>query len=260
MTDILKTIITAKRQEIAAKAALGLYDTIIESAAACTHEVISMSRALAASQSGIIAEFKRRSPSKGDIHPAADVASVVPAYENSEAAACSILTDTRFFGGSLNDLALARSLTRLPLLRKDFIIDERQIFEARAFGADAVLLIAAALSFDEICRFTNTAHSLGLEVLLELHDESELDRLVATVDMVGINNRNLSTFATDTKASVRMASSLPDSMVKVAESGITDMKEVSHLRKAGYRGFLIGETFMKHDNPGHALKSFINEH
>ncbi len=259
MTDILKTIIACKRQEIAAKASLGLYDNIAQSAAACPHTVISMSKALAASTTGIIAEFKRRSPSKGDIHPSADVSLIIPAYENCGATACSILTDTRFFGGSLSDLVLARSLTRMPLLRKDFIVDERQIFEARIFGADAILLIAAALSFDEICRFTTTAHSLGLEVLLELHDESELDRFVPTVDMVGVNNRNLSTFATDTAISARMAAALPDNIVKVAESGLTDMKEVSKLRNAGYRGFLIGETFMKHDNPGQALKSFIDE-
>ncbi len=144
------------------------------------------------------------------------------------------------------------------MLRKEFIVDSCQIFEARIYGADAILLIASILSFNDIVKFTDTAHQLGMEVLLELHDMDELDRFNPEVDMVGINNRNLSTFVTDTDVSLRMASALPDDIVKVAESGLSSIAEIHRLRDAGYRGFLIGETFMKHQHPGNALKDFIN--
>ncbi len=208
----------------------------------------SMSRALTQSPTGIIAEFKRRSPSKGDIHPMAMVSEVIPSYTRAGASACSILTDTPYFGGALTDLAVARTLTDIPLLRKDFIISEFQIAEAAGHGADAILLIAAALSLDEITRLTDYAHSMNLEVLIELHSAEE---------MAGINNRNLSTFHTDPGLSLTLARMLPDNVVKIAESGLTSIDEVNRLRDAGYRGFLIGETFMRHTDPGRALSDFL---
>lgn len=217
-----------------------------------------MSRTLAGSPTGIIAEFKRRSPSKGEIHPMAMVDKVIPAYTEAGASACSILTDTPYFGGALTDLAMARSLTNIPLLRKDFIVSRYQIREATLYGADAILLIASALDRNEIEKFTDYAHSLNLEVLLELHSLDEINKFYPEVDMVGVNNRDLTTFHTDPALSLSIANELPDNIVKIAESGLTSMREVNRLRDAGYRGFLIGETFMRHRDPGLALHNFLN--
>ncbi len=257
MATILDKIVENKRREVDTKSAADM-EAIVLLGSSSAHPVLSMSRNLAKSGTGIIAEFKRRSPSKGDIHAGALVNEVVGGYEKNGASACSILTDTVFFGGALTDLCVARQAVRLPLLRKDFIVSEYQIYEARAYGANAILLIAAVLSFDEIIRFTHVAHSLQLEVLLEMHSREELDRFNPEVDMVGINNRNLATFVTDPALSLIMAKELPEDVVKVAESGLTSMVEVRKLRDAGYRGFLIGETFMKTGNPGETLKQFIN--
>ena len=218
---------------------------------------VSMAEALRKSDTGIIAEFKRRSPSKGDIHPMASVSEIVPAYFTHGATAVSVLTDTRFFGGASLDLLMARELTQGPLLRKDFVVCERQIHEAKALGADAILLIAACTSKSKVREYTETAHSVGLEVLLEIHNEKELDCYFDGVDMVGVNNRDLTTFNVDTSLSVKVANYLPENVVKVAESGLTDFKEIAQLRKIGYRGFLIGETFMKVKHPALALEKFI---
>ena len=216
----------------------------------------SMRAALEGSDSGIIAEFKRKSPSKGWLHPGANVREVLPAYEKNGASACSVLTDSHFFGGSLGDLANARKVVDLPLLRKDFIISSYQLYQARAMGADAVLLIAACLTPEECLSLAETAHVLSLEVLLEIHSESELDHLNPYVDMIGVNNRNLGSFHTDVENSFRLAEKLPKEILKVSESGISDPILIGRLRKAGYKGFLIGETFMKEENPGDALASF----
>lgn len=258
MDSILNAIVDNKRREIEARAMLGIYDKALSHAQKSAYTPVSMSRNIIDNEFGIIAEFKRRSPSRGDIHPGAVADVIVKGYTESGAAACSILTDTVYFGGALSDLALARKSTSLPLLRKEFIVDTCQIFEARQYGADAILLIASILSFNDIVKFTDTAHQLGMEVLLELHDMNELDRFNPEVDMVGINNRNLSTFVTDTDVSMQMASALPDDIVKVAESGLSSISEIHRLRDVGYRGFLIGETFMKHQHPGKALKDFIH--
>lgn len=258
MDSILNAIVDNKRREIEAKAMLGIYDKALSNAQKSAYTPVSMSRNIIDNEFGIIAEFKRRSPSRGDIHPGAVADVIVKGYTESGAAACSILTDTVYFGGALSDLALARKSTSLPLLRKEFIVDSCQIFEARLYGADAILLIASILSFNDIVKFTDTAHQLGMEVLLELHDMDELGRFNPEVDMVGINNRNLSTFVTDTDVSLQMASALPDDIVKVAESGLSSIAEIHRLRDVGYRGFLIGETFMKHQHPGKALKDFIH--
>lgn len=259
MNDILRLIVENKRREVAALNTRGGNRFTELMPHMFLNPPVSMSRAIKESATGIIAEFKRRSPSKGEIHPLALVNEIVPAYEDAGAAACSVLTDTVYFGGALSDLSLASTLTRLPLLRKDFIIDERQIYEARIFGASAILLIAAVLSFDEIVRFTSLAHSLGMEVLLEIHSVDELDRLSPDVDMIGVNNRDLTSFNTDTATSLDLISSLPAGMVKIAESGISSPAQLRSLRETGYDGFLIGERFMRHDNPGNALKEFINE-
>ena len=254
MANILDEIIANKRREIDAemKRIGGIPDI------SGSMMPPSMKSALINSQTSIIAEFKRRSPSKGEIHPKAMVNDIIPGYEQAGAAACSVLTDTPYFGGSLTDLAVASSLVAMPLLRKDFTVSEFQIAQARLYGASAVLLIAAVLSTEEMQRFTQYAHANGLEVLVEVQNVAELDKLPTDADMVGGNNRDLTTFRTDPDLSLHIASLLPDNAVKVAESGRTSVTEVNRLRDAGYRGFLIGETFMRHDHPADALRRFLN--
>ena len=237
----------------------------------------SMKRALASSPAGIIAEFKRRSPSKSWIYETAKADEIPAAYEAAGASAISILTDAKFFGGSLRDIRTARPLVDIPILRKDFIIDEYQLLQARIAGADAVLLIAACLTQEECADLTARAHALGLEVLLEIHSPRELAYISKDVDMVGVNNRNLGTFVTDVENSFRIAGQLrqtiadarnvPDAQgssdtpqnlpLLVSESGISHPETICRLRTAGFRGFLIGETFMKTPQPGDALKGFI---
>ena len=219
----------------------------------------SMKRALAQSSTGIIAEFKRKSPSKGWINKDASPEEVTAAYAANGASALSILTDTPFFGGSLKDLRDARPGVNIPILRKDFIIDEYQLYQAKIVGADAILLIAAALEKEECAFLAGKAHELGLEVLLEIHSEKELEYVNSTIDMVGVNNRNLGTFVTDIENSFRLASALPKDTLLVSESGISSPDTVKRLRQAGFRGFLIGENFMKTDNPGKALGEFIKQ-
>ena len=243
----------------------------------------SMKRALASSPAGIIAEFKRRSPSKGWIYKTAKADEIPAAYEAAGASAISILTDEKFFGGSLRDIRTARPLVDIPILRKDFIIDEYQLLQAHIAGADAVLLIAACLTQEGCADLTAQAHALGLEVLLEIHSPRELAYISKDVDMVGVNNRNLGTFVTDVENSFRIAGQLrqtiagvrnisdarnvPDAQdssdtprnlpLLVSESGISHPETICRLRTAGFRGFLIGETFMKTPQPGDALKGFI---
>lgn len=218
-----------------------------------------MSESIRKNPGGIIAEFKRRSPSKGDIAPMADVARIVPQYVEAGAAACSILTDTRFFGGSNADLAVAQTLAHeTPLLRKDFIVSSVQIEEARALGASAILLIAAILSAKELSEFNDRAHKYRMEALVEIHDLKELDKLSFTPDMLGVNNRNLSSFHTDVAHSFELVKSLPKDTLLVAESGIKTPDDLKRLRDAGFSGFLIGEAFMSSPNPGEILKQFIN--
>ena len=243
----------------------------------------SMKCALASSPAGIIAEFKRRSPSKGWIYETAKADEIPAAYEAAGASAISILTDAKFFGGSLRDIRTARPLVDIPILRKDFIIDEYQLLQARIAGADAVLLIAACLTQEECADLTARAHALGLEVLLEIHSPRELAYISKDVDMVGVNNRNLGTFVTDVENSFRIAGQLRQTIADacnisdarnvpnaqgssdtprhlpllVSESGISHPETICRLRTAGFRGFLIGETFMKTPQPGDALKGFI---
>ncbi|MDR1524820.1 MAG: indole-3-glycerol phosphate synthase TrpC [Tannerella sp.] len=265
--DILETIVANKRREVARQKEAVPLDFLLDSGAQrLIAPVCSMKRSLEASPSGIIAEFKRRSPSKGWLYPAAKVEDVVPAYEKGGASACSILTDSDFFGGSFGDLRRARSLVKLPLLRKDFIIDEYQLYQARVLGADAVLLIAASLTGKECKNFAAIAHQLDMEVLLEVHKEEELQCLNEHVDMLGVNNRNLGTFNTDINNSFRMIELMKveagvrnDAPLFVSESGISDANVIKQLRDAGFRGFLVGETFMKTKSPGEMLAAFIGK-
>ncbi len=260
MKDILSQIIESKREELRTTD----FGNIEERAKSCTREVISMSRSIAESSSGIIAEFKRRSPSKGWINESAE-ASVIPlGYYNGGAAACSVLTNSEYFGGSLEDLITARRYApQLPILRKEFIIDSRQIYEARVAGADAILLIASCLTPAECQELASVAHSVGLEVLLELHSHAELNHINEFVDMVGVNNRNLGSFHTDVQNSLDLYSAIRkevgESVVLVSESGLSRASTILELRELGYRGFLMGESFMKESDPTAALRNLIEE-
>lgn len=258
MTNILTTIAASKRREVkAAEALLGL-DAIRELAQARRHRTVSMSRSILSTEGGVIAEFKRRSPSKGEIAPMADVSETVKSYQDNGAAACSILTDTPFFGGSIADITVARDTVSLPLLRKEFIVHPYQIYQAKAAGADAVLLIAALLSPSELAGMTDTAHSLGLEILLEIHSADEIYPESGMADMIGINNRDLRNFNTDIEASLRLIDKLPADAVRIAESGIHTSADMNALRNAGFNGFLVGEALMSTPLPGETLKRLID--
>lgn len=242
MKDILEQIIAHKREEVAA-----LYA-----------KKPSLREALLQSDTGIIAEFKRRSPSKGWIKEDGRADIIPLSYQQNGAAALSILTDEHFFGGHDDFIRQARqSGVTLPILYKNFVIDEAQLYAAALCGASAVLLIAACLSKQACAALMNKAHELGLEVLLEMHSEAELEYAELGPDLCGINNRNLGSFVTDVDNSFRLAERLPKDAVKVSESGISDPATVRALRQAGFRSFLIGETFMKTADPGLALNEFI---
>lgn len=254
MADILEEIIADKRADLAAT----------------RKKSRSMKRSLAESSSGIIAEFKRKSPSKGWIHADAKAEIVVPQYAEGGASAVSILTNEKYFGGATAFIQAVRaSVPDLPILRKEFIIDEYQVYEAKAIGADAILLIAAALTPDHYSSLLRTAHSLGLEVLLEVHAPEELSYLDAGIpDMLGVNNRSLGTFHTDVNHSFEIARQMQAAVahlsdaerpVLVSESGISSPDIVRQLRSVGFRGFLIGECFMKEKEPGEALRQFISK-
>ena len=244
MKDILEQIIAHKREEVAA-----LYA-----------KKPSLREALLQSDTGIIAEFKRRSPSKGWIKEDGRADIIPLSYQQNGAAALSILTDEQYFGGHDDFIRQARqSGVTLPILYKNFVIDEAQLHAAALCGASAVLLIAACLSKQACAALMNKAHELGLEVLLEMHSEAELEYAELGPDLCGINNRNLGSFVTDVDNSFRLAERLPKDAVKVSESGISDPATVRALRQAGFRGFLIGETFMKTSDPGQALHNFINQ-
>lgn len=208
---------------------------------------------------GIIAEFKRKSPSKGILNEVSEIGEVIPGYEKAGASAISVLTESRYFGGSDEDLILARHNTGLPILKKDFIIDEIQIFQAKSGGADAVLLIGALLCKKRIYELAKTAAEAGLEVILEIHSENETEMINEYVKVVGINNRNLNTLEVDINTSFRLIDKLPQGIVKIAESGISSPETVRKLKKAGFDGFLIGELFMSQPSPVQALEKFVRE-
>jgi len=258
---ILDKIVAEKRQEVARREA-ETPAAALQAQPDFTRPVLSARAALTAvGSTGIIAEFKRRSPSKGLINGTAEAGATTAGYVAAGAAVLSVLTDEPFFGGTPADLRAARAACpATPILRKDFIVSEYQITEARAMGADLILLIASCLTPAEVVQFSEFAHSLGLEVLLEVHDEAELrSHLTNSVDLVGVNNRNLSTFVTDVDTSARLAALIPNHFVKVAESGLQHASTILALREAGYQGFLIGETFMKTADPAAALAGLVRE-
>jgi indole-3-glycerol phosphate synthase len=253
---ILDKIVADKRLEVAERQ-MAVSMEHLKSLATGLPKGLSLKNALTASSTGIISEFKRKSPSKGFIHPDADVIGIVSAYQAGGCTGVSVLTDQPYFGGTISDFKNARQALDCPLLRKDFMIDPYQVYEAKVLGADVILLIASALTMDEAYDLGELAHELGMEVLLEVHNEAELDYISRFTDLVGVNNRNLSTFVTDVQVSFDLADKIPSQFVKISESGLSDPDTVKKLREAGYQGFLMGENFMKHDDPGAALSSFI---
>lgn len=210
------------------------------------------------SKTGIIAEFKRQSPSKGIINDKISPLEVVSQYEKFGASAISILTDKDFFGGSFEDILSVRNTINIPILRKDFMVDEYQFYEAKSIGADVILLIAACLSPNQVQEFTQLAHELNLEVLLEIHSEEELKHINNEVDFVGINNRNLKDFKVDLQHSVDLKNKLPKDILSIAESGIYNENDFKFLKEKGFDGFLMGEYFMKNENPGRKFEEFVS--
>ena len=259
--DILTEIVAHKRIELEAfKAEKPLSVIAKEVENMLDTKPASMRQALMTSDSGIIAEFKRKSPSKGWIKEEGKAEEIPLSYQQNGAAALSILTDQHYFGGEDEFIVKARkSGVTIPVLYKNFVIDEYQLFQARLCGASAALLIAACLSKKECAMLMTRAHELGLEVLLEMHSEPELEYAETGADMCGINNRNLGTFITNVENSYRLAELLPKEACKVSESGISNPHTVKELRQAGFNGFLIGENFMKTPNPGEALRTFVRE-
>ncbi len=257
--NILDKIVADKRKEVALKKGL-IPVSQLEHSVLFDRPENSLTHALRNSRSGIIAEHKRRSPSKSEINQNLNVQDVALGYENAGVCGMSVLTDAKYFGGSLDDLILVRAATNFPLLRKEFILDEYQLLEAKAYGADVILLIAAILTRAEIKSLSEFAKSLHLNVLLEVHNKEELDKsIMPSLDMLGVNNRNLKTFEVSLETSKSLAKLIPDDFVKVSESGISTIKAIKDLKTYGYEGFLIGENFMKTSNPGENAKSFINQ-
>ena len=254
--NILDKIIIDKQLEVEAKKEVLPID-FLQQSPLFLRKINSLATSIK-SGSGIIAEFKRRSPSKQIINQNSNIINVVRGYEEAGVSGISVLTDTKYFGGALDDLLQARNTVNTPVLRKEFIIDSYQIYEAKAFGADVILLIAAILSEDEIIQFSSLANKLGLEVLLEVHNEEELKKSDLTyVPMIGINNRNLKTFEVSIETSKSLSKLIPEGKIKISESGISSIEAIQELKKHGFQGFLIGENFMKTDNPEFACQEFI---
>lgn len=254
--NILDTIIARKKEEVAVQKSL-VSESALRQMPFYKAPVLSMSSYLTMpGKTGIIAEFKRKSPSKGIINDSATVEAVTAAYSAHGASGLSVLTDTDFFGGSLQDLTAA-TIHETPILRKDFMVDPYQIIEAKAYGAEVILLIAACLSPLQVKKLASVAKDIGLEVLLEIHTQQELGHVCDAVDMVGINNRNLKTFEVDLAHSIALAKMLPAHLPKIAESGISQVSTILELKKEGFNGFLIGENFMKTPDPAAAFAAFV---
>ena len=256
---ILDQIIANKKREVALKKAFVSIQQL-ENSDLFNSKTNSLSKSIINSPFGIIAEHKRRSPSKGTINHDLSVEEVVNGYENAGASGISVLTDSGYFGGSLEDLVLARASVKKSLLRKEFIIDEYQVLEAKANGADAILLIAAVLTRAEIKKLSEFAQSIELEVLLEVHNQEELEKaIMPSLDIIGVNNRNLKTFEVSLQTSTNLVTQIPNDFVKISESGLSSVVDLKQLKSHGFQGFLIGENFMKTDNPGKSLEQFINQ-
>lgn len=256
--NILNKIIEQKRKEVAERKA-AVPRATLEGKAFFNRQVLSLKASLTdPGKTGIIAEFKRRSPSKGVINDRVSVLEVTQGYTAAGAACLSVLTDQPFFGGCSEDLEEAR-INAIPILRKDFIIDEYQIVEAKAIGADVILLIAACLKPKEVRRLAEFAGTLGLEVLLEVHSDEELDHICDATPLVGVNNRDLKTFTVDVERSIRLSEQIPVDKLLIAESGINQVETIWRMRDAGFHGFLVGERFMKDQNPAIAFASFVQQ-
>lgn len=258
--DILSEIIANKKKEVAAQKEL--YPVkLLEKSVFFEGEPVSLIKYLKrADKSGIIAEIKRKSPSKGVINAHVSIERTSIGYMQAGASGLSILTDKHYFGGSSEDLKVARSFNFCPILRKDFMIDEYQVIEAKSLGADVILLIASVLDKKEIEKLGGLAQSLGMQVLLEVHNEEELVRSISEkVNLIGVNNRDLKTFKTDVQTSFDLADKIPSEFLKVSESGLSDPKTIKDLKDSGYLGFLMGETFMKNGRPERAAKEFIKQ-
>jgi indole-3-glycerol phosphate synthase len=256
---ILDQINADKRIEVEAQKAKVSIDELMQYPSYCQQKPSLKEHLLSGEKAGIIAEHKRKSPSKGIINGDVNLAEVVKGYEKAGASAVSVLTDSKYFGGNLDDLKEATNLLSIPVLRKDFIIDEYQIHEAKAYGASIILLIAASLSKEEVDRFALLTHKLGMEVLFEVHNQKELEKVSSHVDVIGVNNRNLKTFEVDINQSIQLAELIPTNFIKISESGISNPSTVIKLKEYGFQGFLMGENFMKKKNPGLACKNFIAE-
>ncbi|MBZ9729485.1 indole-3-glycerol phosphate synthase TrpC [Salegentibacter sp. JZCK2] len=257
--NILDKIIADKHKELLLKK-LVVPISQLEQSALFERQTVSLAEELRNSKTGIIAEHKRRSPSKSVINQDLNVEDVAKGYEEAGISGMSVLTDGKYFGGSLDDLLYARAAVKMPLLRKEFIIDEYQLLEAKAHGADVILLIAAVLEREQIKKLSEFAKSIGLEVLLEVHNEEELQKsIMPSLDMLGVNNRNLKTFEVSTDISKELSEQIPEDFVKVSESGISSVEAIKDLLEYGYKGFLIGENFMKTNNPGKAAAAFVKE-
>ncbi|MFL5772050.1 MAG: indole-3-glycerol phosphate synthase TrpC [Flavisolibacter sp.] len=255
--DILQKIVAHKKTEVAEKRNR-IPVSELEKKLFFARPALSLKKFLVDPQrTGIIAEFKRKSPSKGWINEHAQVEQVTTSYAKY-ASGISVLTDHEFFGGELRDLESAR-FNQVPILRKDFIIDEYQIVEAKAHGADVILLIASCLSPKEVWQLARKAKEFGLEILLEIHHEGELEHICDEVDMVGVNNRNLKTFMVDVNTSIELIKNIPANKAAITESGISDVQTIVSLKQAGFKGFLIGENFMKHADPAIAFADFVKQ-
>lgn len=258
MGNILDTIVQHKIGEIE-KAKAAVSTAQLERYPFFTRKTLSLQQSLLdPSLTGIIAEFKRRSPSKGVFNATADPAVITKAYTHAGASGLSVLTDEHFFGGSKDDLIQARA-NNIPVLRKDFMVDEYQILEAKAIGADVILLIAACLTPGQVRSLAAFAKSLALEVLLEIHHEDELNHICEEVDLVGVNNRDLKTFTVNINSSIQLGSKIPFNKHKISESGISDVHTIALLKKYGFKGFLLGEAFMKEDDPSVAFAKFVEQ-
>lgn len=258
--NILDKIVAHKKIEVA-EAKQKVSTQMLESAEFFGRDVLSFKDFLLdANRTGIIAEFKRRSPSKGIINDKVTVEDVTTGYASAGASALSVLTDTEFFMGKQEDLLRARRANQIPILRKDFMIDEYQVMEAKAWGADIILLIAAILTPAQIQQLASFAKSLGLNVLLEVHNLEELQRSInPNLDAIGVNNRNLADFTVSVDTSYQLAEHIPSEFLKISESAISNPETIKQLKKAGFNGFLIGENFMKQADPGLAIREFVKE-
>ncbi len=257
--NILSKIVSVRKEQTNLQKKIRGLDEI-KSSESFNRKTYSLSKKIKENKISIIAEHKRKSPSKKEINFQTPIDKIIKGYEQNGASGISVLTEKNFFSGSENDLILARKLTDLPILRKDFIVDEYQVFESKYLGADAILLIATCLTDKEIMNLSEIAKELDLDVLVEIHSKEELKKVcIDSVDIIGVNNRNLMDFSVNIENSIKIGKAIPESFIKISESGLHKSEELKRLIDFGYDGFLIGELFMKEINPGNKLGNLINQ-